>query len=369
MYAIIHITRGVRRTLAYHERKVQQNMAELLYAGNFLELPHELNRARQIARFENLAGLNQKAETKTMLATLSFHPADQQKLTKESLTEIARLYLAHIGFAEQPYLVFVHRDTAHPHLHIVTSLIRPDGSRINTHFIGATQSNAVRKGLEQRYGLVRADRKEQIKVYQRASNEKDISPRRLEYGKSYYKPGIARVLNWVLEKYSTTNFRELNAILSEYRVIAIAAKKEGRMRSHGGLVYKMLDPRGNPIGIPIHASSLLSKPTLANLEKKFQVNGQDREVAIKRMKIAIAWTLATRKHSLDSFLEALRKENVAVVQEGKSFIYIDHRDKTVFEDKNLGDEYLMANIIKKLAIEQKLTSMHIQKMHRGFHIS
>jgi hypothetical protein len=368
VYAVIHITHGVRRALAYHEHKVQKGVAELLYAGNFLELPRELSRARQIARYENLAELNQKAETKSMLVTLGFHPADQLKLTKESLTEIARDYLANMGFVEQPYLVFLHQDAAHPHLHIVTSLIRPDGSRINTHFIGAARSNTVRRELEQRYGLVRADKKEQAKVYLRSSAEKRTPPRRLEYGKSPYKPGIARVLDWVLEEYSMTNFRELNAILSEYRVIAVTAKKEGRMRSHGGLIYKMLDARGKPIGIPVHASSLVSKPTLANLEKKFLVNGQEREAALKRIRTTIAWTLATRKHSLESFLHSLAKENIALVKEADSFIYINHRDKTVFEDKNLGDEYSGATIKQKLAPEQKLTSMHIQKMNRGFTI-
>jgi relaxase-like protein len=363
MYAIIHITRAVRRALAYHERKVKQGVAEVIFAGNFLELPHELTRERQIARYENLEELNQKAETKTMLVTLSFHPADQQKLTKESLIEIARLYMAKIGFIEQPYLVFHHRDAAHPHLHIVSSLIRPDGSRINTHFIGARQSNPVRKELEERYGLVRGDKKEQAKVSLRSSAEKRTPPRRLEYGKSHYKPGISNVLDWVLAEYSMTNFRELNAILSEYRVIAIITRKDAGVRGHKGLVYKILDQEGKPIGIPVHASGLESKPTLRNIEKKFLANGQEREVALKRTRTRVAWTLASRKHSLQSFLEALRKENIALVKEADSFIYINHREKTVIEDKNLGEDYRLTTLTQKLVSEREVVFMQRKLSH------
>ncbi|HSZ34669.1 MAG TPA: relaxase/mobilization nuclease domain-containing protein [Puia sp.] len=367
MYAVIHITRGVRRALAYHERKVKKGVAELIYAGNFLELPHELTHERQIARYENLAELNQKAETKTMLITLSFHPADRYKLTKDILIEITRGYFDKMGFADQPYLVFFHRDAAHPHLHIVTSLIKTDGSRINTHFIGARRSNLVRRELEERYSLVRANKKEQAKVYLRSSAEKRTPPRRLEYGKSHYKPGIANVLDWVLEEYSISNFRELNAILSEYRVVAIITNKDAGVRGHKGIVYKMLDEKGKPIGIPVHASSLQSKPTLANIEKKFLANGEEREVALKRMRTRVAWTLATRKHCLESFLHSLAKENIALVKEADSFIYINHRDKMVIEDKNLGEEYKLTTITQKLVPKRELESMK-RKLYHGLRI-
>jgi hypothetical protein len=161
-----------------------------------------------------------------------------------------------------------------------------------------------------------------------------------------------------------TNFCELNAILSEYQVIAMTAKKEGRMRSHGGIIYKMLDATGKPVGIPVHASGLLSKPTLANLEKKFLANRQEREAALKRMRTRVAWTLATRKHSLESFLLALKKENIALVKEADSFIYINHRDKTVFEDKNLGEEYRLVTITQQLVPEREVPSMQRKMSHR-----
>jgi uncharacterized protein YijF (DUF1287 family) len=50
-----------------------------------------------------------------------------------------------IGFGEQPYLIYKHEDAGHPHIHIVSTTIKADGSRINTHNIGRNQSEKQEK--------------------------------------------------------------------------------------------------------------------------------------------------------------------------------------------------------------------------------
>src|SRR5579863_7905186 len=156
MYAFINIAKSVRRVLYYHEQKLRNGAAELLWAGNFLENVQELSFKTKLARFENLMELNSHIQTKVLHATLSFHPLDKDKLGPRQMRDISIQYLERIGFAAQPYLVFAHYDAAHPHLHLVTCLIRPDGSRIGTHLLGALQSEKARKEIEQVYDLMRA---------------------------------------------------------------------------------------------------------------------------------------------------------------------------------------------------------------------
>ncbi|HEY4111567.1 relaxase/mobilization nuclease domain-containing protein [Puia sp.] len=47
-----------------------------------------------------------------------------------------------------PYLVYRHNDANHPHIHIVSSLIRPDGNRVNTHRMGVDLSKPTYKAIE-----------------------------------------------------------------------------------------------------------------------------------------------------------------------------------------------------------------------------
>ena len=59
-----------------------------------------------------------------------------------------------IGFKDQPYLVYKHNDSGHPHIHIVSSLITPEGKRIRTQNIGRNQSEKTRKEIEKEFNLI-----------------------------------------------------------------------------------------------------------------------------------------------------------------------------------------------------------------------
>ena len=65
-----------------------------------------------------------------------------------------------IGFGEQPFIIYKHEDAGHPYIHIVSTVIKEDGSRINTHNIGRNQSEKARKEIEQQYGLIKVERQQ-----------------------------------------------------------------------------------------------------------------------------------------------------------------------------------------------------------------
>ncbi|WP_242410320.1 relaxase/mobilization nuclease domain-containing protein [Flavobacterium sp. Root901] len=91
----------------------------------------------------------------TVHISLNFDPSENH--SKEKLAEIAETYMEKLGFGRQPYLVYKHYDTGHPHCHIVTNNIQRDGKRIDLHLLGIRKSGPARKEIEEMFGLVKAE--------------------------------------------------------------------------------------------------------------------------------------------------------------------------------------------------------------------
>jgi hypothetical protein len=102
-----------------------------------------------------------------------------------------------IGFGDQPYLVYQHHDAGHPHVHVVTTNIRNDGTRIKLHNIGRNQSEKARKEIEKEFKLLKAQR-EQLK---QAYVLKPVNVQKVQYGKSETKQAITNVLDAILPTY------------------------------------------------------------------------------------------------------------------------------------------------------------------------
>jgi hypothetical protein len=112
-------------------------------------------------RMQDLIARNERAKkSNTLHISLNFDPSE--KLAEGKLTQIARAYMEKIGFGSQPYLVYQHHDAGHPHIHILTTSIQPDGKRIDTYNIGRNQSENARKELEKSFGLIPAQGKQAV---------------------------------------------------------------------------------------------------------------------------------------------------------------------------------------------------------------
>jgi len=343
---------NIRRALNYNEQKVKGGRAELIHAGNFLQRPEEMNFYQKMERFQKLMDLNMRSKTKTVHISLNFHPSENEKLTKELLREIADEYMRRIGFENQPYLVYQHHDAGHPHVHIVSTMIRDDGSRINTHNLGRNQSETARKELEIEYGLVQAD-KGMTYDLSREFMQKEAFVQKIKYGKSETRRSITNVLDAVVNQYKYTSLPELNAVLREYNVVADRGQENGRIFKNRGLTYRILDENGQKVGVPIKASSIYNKPTLVFLESKFSENALGRERDLPRMKAALDWVLLKSPGSLEEYKTALVKEHISVaIRRGDlgrvyGLTYIDHQTKAVFNGSDIGKAYSANQIIQR----------------------
>ncbi|WP_164974291.1 relaxase/mobilization nuclease domain-containing protein [Filimonas effusa] len=339
----------------YNEKKVQSGKAVLLDAVNFLKRPHELNIHDKLNRFQKLMDLSE-ADTKLIHLSLNFHPSEKEKLTPEFLKTLSQEYMEKLGFGNQPFLVYQHFDAGHPHVHIVSTLIRDDGTRINTHNQAKEISEPVRKEMEEKYGLIKADKKENAIERTEALR---VSSERVKYGKSETLRSITNVLDDVIDKYKYTSLHELNALLKSYNVMADRGAEGSRVYRNKGLYYRVLDENGHKQGKQIKASDIYSKPTLEYLEKRFKENKLARAQDKKHFTTAIDWHIKQKQGSLQGLKDALKKQSITmeVRRTEAGFVYgltfISHDKKAVFNGSDLGTGYSAKSILERLGVEQE----------------
>ncbi|HLP38946.1 relaxase/mobilization nuclease domain-containing protein [Lacibacter sp.] len=349
MVAKITIPRSIEAALNYNEKKVQKGSAVCLQAVNYLQESGEINFYQKLAGFEQRNSLNERAMTKTLHVSLNFDPSENHHENK--LLQIAADYMHKIGFGGQPYLVYKHEDAGHPHIHIVSTTIKADGSRINTHNIGRNQSEKARKEIEATYGLVRAERQQHL----RSLPIKPLDAVKVIYGKSEIHRGIANVVAAVFNNYKFCSLPEFNAALKQFNVVADRGKEEGRIYKNRGLIYRVLDASGNKTGVPIKASSIGCKPTLDNLGKKIKANEAAKESLKPFVKAKLVECLAQSPSTVHQLTELLRQKNIYTLlrqnAEGRLYgiTFVDNQNKCVFNGSELGKGYSVAAIQSKLA--------------------
>lgn len=264
MRPIIKSSRNIRKTVMYNENKRAQHQAECIYAGNYLQPAADLPLEEKLRRFQERAALNTRVATCQHI-TLNFHPNDQ--LSNETMQQIARRYMKEIGFKDQPYLVYRHNDAGHPHCHLVTTHITPNGDPLDLYNIGKDRSEKARETIEKEFNLTPG-----IKDAKKAPRKTPESIRYWQYGKDPTTAQMSYKIERVYPHYIYTNLEEYNVALKTFRIEACPCRPNPDHPERQGLLYRRLDKEGHYIGRPIPAGDFDFKPTLENLEQKFAEN-------------------------------------------------------------------------------------------------
>jgi hypothetical protein len=355
MVAIVNFNESLSHTLNYNEKKVQRKVATFLGASGFLQPDTALTYYNKLERFQDLHALNTRTKKKVVHITLNFHPTE--KIEECDLKDIATEFMERIGFGNQPYLIYEHKDAGHQHLHIVSTLIQPVAKRIGTHNIGKTKAKAARLELEAKYGLVSSTKKEQKAAYQL----KPIDPDGVQYGKSETRQSIAGVLDAVIKQYNYTTLEELNAVLRLSNVEASRGNEASRIYKTGGLVYRIIDKNGKREGKSIKASAFFSAPTLKVLQEQFKTNLQSRDDLKAKLKKSIDQAYQKNAHmGINQLAGALKAEKIRLVlhQNSQQFIYgitfVDQKNKSVFKGSDIGKQYTVAALQKRAIVQTQL---------------
>ena len=350
MVAVVHQSSSLRNVVNYNEKKVQAGLAVCLEAGYYPMEATDLNFHQKLRRLELLTELNQRTKYNSLHVSLNFHPSEQH--SDMLLRKLAEVFLEKIGFAGQTYLLNKHMDAGHPHIHLVTTNIKADGSAIRMHNIGRDRARPACVEMEKTYGLVVADSKEK-KLHERV---KPVDVGRALYGRTETKKAMNGIINVVCDQYKFTSLAQFNAVLSLYNIVADTGGENSRVKKHKGLVFRVLDADGNKVGVPIKASDFASKPTLKKLQEKFEKNERLKKKWDKnkvRVSNAVNMALLREGQTLAGLKKALQYKGIDLVvrQNGEGVVYgltyVDHDTKTVFNGSELGGEYSAKAILER----------------------
>ncbi|TDE49091.1 relaxase/mobilization nuclease domain-containing protein [Flavobacterium sp. GT3P67] len=352
MVTIIKTSHSIRSIINYNENKVKAGVAECIGAGNYPVDVDKMSDTMKLNRFTKRLELNENAKRNSVHISLNFDPSENH--SKEKLMAIADTYMEKIGFGKQPYLVYQHHDAGHPHVHVVSVNIERDGKRIDLHHLGIRKSEPARKEIEELFGLVKAEGRKKKEAF----NLQPISMGKVRYGRIESKKALTNALNEVLNEYKYSSLPELNAVLKQYNVLADRGSENSKIFLANGLVYRILDEQGKPIGVPIKASDFYFKPTFKFLEEKFKGNQIRRPLDKTRIKNAIDTALLREQAMpITELARRLEKEGIHTVfrksAEGLLYgiTYVDHTTKNVFNGSSLGKQYSAKAIEKRCGLK------------------
>jgi hypothetical protein len=340
MHTKIRSSKNLMEVLWYHERKVKKEVAECIYAGNMIKDAEDLTLKEKSYHIERLLSLNDRVEKKVLHTIVSFHTDDHPE--KEKLRQLIREYMEGMGWARQPYVAYLHQDTQHLHVHIVSSRICWDGPRIDPSRRVTLKSFELSRRLEDEHGLFQAGRRMPDQEWAEQHPLQVV-----QLGVTPLRPAINAVLDHVIPHYNYTSLEELNAVLGLYKVKAIVVHDERRTRQHQGIVYAPLDENGVKEHAYLTARVLRQKATLKVLEARFEANRPLREMTRARVITSIDWAMAGKAPSVGEFKSFLEKRQIQVVLRDDQIYYVDQQSQAVLSGTSLGERYSATSILQR----------------------
>jgi len=155
-----------------------------------------------------------------------------EHLDDTAFFELAKAYMEHMGYGEQPFIVVRHHDTKHEHVHIVSTTIKEDCLQINLSN-DIRRSIATQKYLEKQFGLSPSPdtkQKTELPVYEMPKFRKEDSN-----GVRFY---IQDIVNNTLQKYKVRGFKELSEHLKNHHIEVKTVNYNGRIGAAYGISIK-----------------------------------------------------------------------------------------------------------------------------------
>ncbi|WP_345246441.1 relaxase/mobilization nuclease domain-containing protein [Nibrella saemangeumensis] len=311
--------------MLYNERKVQKGSAERIQISNYPDeetaqqyLQHRIEVLETYARF------NERISKPGAHFSLSFHPSET--IPDAQLRTLASEFLQEIQYGKQPYLVYRHDDTNHPHIHIVTVSVDINGDKISDSFL-KQRINSTRQQLEIRHGLVRAEEARLSKKVQKSTFQLEA------------KAELSEAVRRLYEEYGYSSLEEFSQLLRANRIQLnrVGGSQEGKPLR--GLTYQLTDGE-KPISPPIKASALPFTPTLDKLEKQFKSNGSRKEQGVAEIRQTLKTALASQTLSSNKELkEVLFKQRIDLIDHTQDYFYLDRQRKLIYSANDLGKAY------------------------------
>ena len=334
MIAKISATENLGGALGYNFKKVEKGGASILLAAELYQ-SNDGNYTMEDVLADMQALIPKKCRTKKTVFHCSLNPHPDEKLSDETLMQIAKEYMEALGYGNQPYIVFKHNDIAREHIHIVSLRIDGEGKKINDKF-EKRRSKQITDTLERKYDLIPSS-----KVADKAVEE---TPK-IDITRGNIKEQGASVVRTVLKHYRFCSLGELNAILSAYNLAVEEVKTEFRGKKYDGLVYVPTDDKGDKVGTPIHASDIGRGVGHTAVQNRMQKSKQAVKPLIPTVRNKVLQTMRTSPNTEKELRQRLEEQGLRVVirknESGRIYgiTFIDDKAGIALNGSRLGKGY------------------------------
>jgi len=334
MIAKISTTENLGGALGYNFKKVEKGEASILLAQGLYQNKEETYTMAEV--FADMQALIPKnCRTKKMVFHCSLNPHPDEKLSDETLMQIAKEYMEALGYGKQPYIVFKHNDIAREHIHIVSLRVDSRGQKINDRF-EKRRSKQITDTLEKRFGLIPSSK---------VRDNVEIETPKVDIDRGNIKEQVANVTRMVLKHYRFCSLGELNAILSAYNLAVEEVKTEFRGKKYNGLVYVPTDDKGGKISTPINASDIGRGVGYTAVQNRMQKSKQNVKLLIPTVRKKVLQTMRTSPNTEKELRQRLEEQGLRVVirknESGRIYAitFIDDKEGIALNGSRLGKGY------------------------------
>ena len=356
--------------LRYNKEKLDKDEAEVLFWQKMLEPFDKYGRMDVDACMDSFRPyLEANRRTTSTVFHASLNPSPEDRLTDEQLREIAQEYMQKMGYGDQPYIVFKHKDIDREHLHVVSLRVDEQGRKL-PHDFEARRSMEILRDLECKYGL-----QPSVKGQELTDRE---GLRKVNYPEGNVKQQISSVVRSCLRNYKCSSYGEFRTLLERFNVSVEERTGTIGGRNYAGIIYGALTDDGYGIGTPIKSSRIGKDVGYKALQKYYEKSNENlrENGALDQLRQTVKGAMSPH-NTRDEFRQLLKADNIDAIfrinPAGRIYgvTFIDHNSGIVANGLVLGKEF-SANVFNESypapkevqqVAEQHAEQQHEQRSH------
>ena len=342
MVAKITIGSGLFGAIKYNADKVNEGKGQLLDTNKiFNDGTGKVDIVQAMYDFERHMPMQMRTEKPVIHISLNPHPDD--RLTDKELTEMAHEYMQRMGYGDQPYIIVKHGDIDRHHLHIISVRVDEQGKRINSDYTHK-RSLAIVQDFERRYNLHKGEKREN-------KQQNPLHPVNPDTGD--IKKQVGNTVKSVFRDYQFQTIGELRALLSLYNMTVEEVRGNAKGEDYNGLVYSVIDPKGEKVGNPFKSSLYGKSVGYEALQRKAAFSKKNiKEKDLIELTRKTVEDALRRTYDKDELIQILKEKGIDCVfrytDEGRLYgsTFIDHRTHCVLNGSRMGKDY-SANALER----------------------
>ena len=347
--------------LHYNKEKVDKDEAEVLFWQKMLEPFDKHGRLDVDACMESFwPYLEANRRTTNTVFHASLNPSPEDKLTDDQLRDIAQEYMERMGYGNQPYIVFKHKDISREHLHLVSLRVDEQGRKIiDSHEYDRSMS--VLRELERKYDLHPSIKGEE------QTDTPDL--RKVNYKAGNVKQQVSSVVRSCLRIYKCSSYGEFRTLLELFNVSVEERTGTIDGRNYAGIVYGALTDDGYGTGTPIKSSKIGKDVGYKALQRYYENSKiklkEDGNLARLRQTVRDAMS---PHNTRDEFRQLLKADGIDTIFRinpvGRIYgvTFIDHTNGLVANGSVLGKEF-SARVFNELFPTSRKEDQHAERKH------